>query len=174
MRMLKRMALMPLILGASACAPRWAGAQLLAPSLKLGTELRIVDSVGERQSATYLGSTERELQMLVACGSGCEQAAALRWAALREVDAHVSHGHSIARTALGGAIGASGAVAATLAISAMFKGNTCEWDSGSCPALGFAAAMPLLVATGGAIGATVGWRHQRFSWERVWPPIPPR
>lgn len=174
MSALKRAALVLSVLGASASVAKWADAQALASSLTPGTELRIVDSVGERQSATYLGSSERELQILVACGSGCEQASALHWGALRQVDARVSHGHSIARTVLGGVIGVSGAVFATLAMSAIFKGNQCEWDSGSCPAIGFAAAMPIVVATGGAIGAGVGWRHERSTWERVWPPMPPR
>lgn len=170
---LKRAMVLLLFLG-TASAPNRAGAQMLALSLRPGTELRIVDSVGEGKSGTFAGSTEKELQILVACGSGCEQITALHWTALRQVDAHVSDGHSIAHTVMGGVIGASGAAAAAQAVGAITKGDKCQWDSGSCPALGFAAAMPIVVVMGGAIGASLGWHPERFSWERVWPPIPPR
>lgn len=165
---IQRIVYLAVVIGISSLPIR-AHAQALAAPLDTGTELRIIDAAGRHQSATYLAATDSELHVRINCGSGCAQLATVRWLDLRQVDAQVSDGHSVERAVLGGAIGAAGAWAAATLIGALFKGNKCEFDTGSCPALGFAAAMPLVAVGGGAIGASIGWRQERFHWQRVWP-----
>lgn len=169
MWMVQRTACLAVVVGIVSLPIQRTHAQALAASLDPGTELRIIEASGGHRSATFLAVTDSALQVRLDCGAGCAQASAVRWTDLRAVDAHLSQGHSVERAALGGVVGAAGAWATATLIGAVFRGNKCEWDTGSCPALGFAAAMPLVVLGGGAVGASIGWRHERFRWQRVWP-----
>jgi hypothetical protein len=153
--------------------PASMNAQLAASAhVAVGAPLRIVRSTGLSEDALYVGQSATSLQTRYDCGAGCDRVFATSWSELSLVEVRVQHGHSAQRAILGGLIGGAGAWALLVGTAEVLLRSgaaNCQWDHGSCPGLAMAVALPAIVITGTAVGATVGWRHQSESWERAWP-----
>ena len=54
-----------------------------------------------------------------------------------------------------------------LAIVMGSGGSRCNWDGGSCPALGFAQAAPLIVVGGTGLGMMIGSQMRQWRWVQV-------
>lgn len=144
---------------------------MIPASLRPGAELRLLDTASQRLRATYLGASEQRLEVQVSCGAGCEEASSSPWIALREVDVRVGRGRSVSQAVAGGVIGGAGAWGSAVLLGAIlgkFRATDCQFDTGQCPALGLAVLTPVVIVTGGVIGASVGWRREQLRWERVW------
>jgi hypothetical protein len=155
-----------------ACEPHQASAQAMPASIRPGAELSLIDTASLRQRATYLEASEQNLQVRISCGAGCERASTIPWNALSQVDAKVGHVHSARRAVAGGVIGGVGALGAMALVGVLLdrsRATQCHFDQGECPTLGLAILTPVAVLAGGVIGVTAGWRHERFTWERIWP-----
>jgi hypothetical protein len=154
-------------------SPASMDAQLATSAhLAVGVPLRIVRRSGQAENALYIGQSAAQLQMRYNCGAGCDRVFATAWSDLSLVEVRVQNGHSPQRAIVGGLIGGAATWAVLVGVAEVLTrsgGTNCAWDQGSCGGMAMAVALPALVITGTTIGATIGWRHQRESWERVWP-----
>jgi hypothetical protein len=92
------------------------------------------------------------------------------WAAAERIDVQVSDPPSPRRILVGTVVGAG--VGYAVAFIGATHG-TCHFDSGDCPQLGWAIAMPAIVAVGGCIGGIEGYLSRHRYWSTVWRASPP-
>jgi hypothetical protein len=152
-------------------SPASMDAQLAASThVAVGAPLRIVMRSGQSENAMYIGQSPTQLQLRYNCGDGCDRVFTTSWSDLSLVEVRVQGRHSTQRAIVGGLIGGAATWAVLVGaaeVLARSGATNCRWDRGSCGSMAMAVALPALVVTGTTIGATIGWRHQRESWERV-------
>jgi hypothetical protein len=103
-----------------------------------------------------------------------EETRSVPWSVAERVDLRVSDPPSARRILVGSVVG--GLVGLAVSYIGANQGP-CNFDHGSCPGLGFAIAMPEIVASGMFGGGTVGYFTRHHHWSTVWrasaPPASP-
>lgn len=130
-----------------------------------GTPLLVYVRDGAPRESSFAYESPSALHVRERCDS-CTAVIAIPWSDVTRVDARVAGPRSVRRVLVGGLVGASATVVA-LAIVMGSGGSRCNWDGGSCPALGFAQAAPLIVVGGTGLGMLIGSQMRQWRWVQV-------
>ena len=133
--------------------------------VRQGTPLLIYVRNGPPRESSFAYESPSALHVRERCDS-CSAVVAIPWKDVTRVDARVAGPRSVRRMLVGGLAGASATVVA-LAIVMGSGGSRCNWDGGSCPALGFAQAAPLIVVGGTGLGMMIGSQMRQWRWVQV-------
>jgi len=137
-----------------------ATAAVVAP----GTRLRLTPVLGPQQLGRFDSQTAAELQLRVACTSGCDRLVRMPWSDLRQVEARVRGPVSPMRIAVGALIGGVGTYLVLRGAQSM---SDCKGEV-TCPNIAFESQAPKLTLAGSLLGAVVGRMSSRHRWETVW------
>ena len=135
-----------------------------AAPVGVGTRLRLTPVHGPQRVGRFDSQTAAELQLRVACTSGCDVLVRTPWSDLRQVEARVRGPASPMRIAVGGLVGAVGTYLVLRGAASM---RSCSGDV-TCPETALESQEPKLTLAGSLLGAAVGRMSSRFRWETVW------
>lgn len=138
---------------------------IVGADVRQGTPLLVYVRDGPPRESSFAYETPSALHVRQRCDS-CTAVLAIPWSDVTRVDARVAGPRSARRMLVGGLAGASATVVA-LAIVMGSGGSRCNWDGGSCPALGFAQAAPLIVVGGTGLGMMIGSQMRQWRWVQV-------
>ena len=134
--------------------------------VRQGAPLLVYVRNGPPRESSFAYESPAALHVREACES-CTEVIAIPWNEVLRVDARVASPPSVRRIVTGGLVGAFGSVVAIGAVLAA-GGSRCDWDHGSCPALGFARMAPFIVVGGTGLGMAVGSQKREWRWAQVW------
>ena len=133
--------------------------------VRQGTPLLVYVRNGPPRESWFAYESPSALHVRERCDS-CTGVLAIPWRDVTRIDARVAGPRSGRRMLVGGLAGASATVVA-LAIVMGAGGSRCDWNGGSCPALGFAQAAPLIVLSGTGLGMMIGSQMRQWRWVQV-------